>query len=349
MRAILALTASFVLAPTPGSPQAWDPMGPPPPTPFANTVFVSGRVVTEGGAEPGGRVRIEASCPSTGAKWSGAADKRGRFNFQMEGVGGAGAAGSGSLYIGSCELTASLSGFRLARVSLSSTRGIGQFGGEILITLHRLAEDEGVTVSMTELKAPAGARKAEEKGAEAMRKRNWQEARTHLSKAVGIYPEYASAWHELGLVLQQLGLDAEARAAWNRAVAADSKFLQPYVQLAAAAVRAEQWREAADIAGRAIALKPVEYPVVYFYHSAALYRLGSRELAEKSAREAIRLDPNHQVPRAEFLLGVMLANRRDYAGAARHFKAYLGYAPNAPDAAEVRRYISEAERNAAKP
>jgi tetratricopeptide (TPR) repeat protein len=256
-------------------------------------------------------------------------------------------AASGSLYIGSCELTASLPGYRLARVSLSATRGIGQFGGEVLITLHRLAEDEGVTVSMTELKAPGGARKAEEKGAQAMRKRKWQEARTHFTKAVSIYPEYASAWHELGLTLRQLGLDTEARAAWDRAIAADSRFLPPYVQLAGIAVRAGKWREAADIAGRAIALKPTEYPVIYFYHSAALYRMGERELAERSIREAIRFDPNNQVPRAEFLLGVVLANKRDYAGAAQHFKAYLAYVPNAPDAAEVRGYISDAERNAA--
>ncbi len=292
MKTILVSAVSLAVAIL-ASAQPRTPNGPPVPVPFANTVFVSGRVVTEGGAEPVGRVLIEASCPSTGAKWSGSADKKGRFNFQIEGVGNPGAGESGPLWIGNCELTASLPGFRLARVSVPAARGIGQFGGEILITLHALADDEGVTVSLTELKAPPAARKAEEKGAQAVKKSRWEEARAQFANAVAIYPEYASAWNELGLVLQRLGRDDEARAAWNRALAADPRFLKPYVQLAAVAARREEWREAAGIAARAIALKPVEYPVVYFYHAAAWFRLGNAELAEKSAREAVRLDPGH--------------------------------------------------------
>ena len=66
--------------------------------------------------------------------------------------------------------------------------------------------------------------------------------------------------------------------------------------------------------------------------------------AEKSAREAMRLDTRKQFLTSMRLLGVILATKQDYTGAAEQFKAYLAAAPQAQDAATVRNQLSQVEK-----
>jgi regulator of sirC expression with transglutaminase-like and TPR domain len=67
------------------------------------------------------------------------------------------------------------------------------------------------------------------------------------------------------------------------------------------------------------------------------------DAAEKSAREAVRLDTRKQFVTTHRLLGVILANKQDYSGAAEQFKTYLTVAPQAQDAATVRGQLSKLE------
>ncbi len=67
------------------------------------------------------------------------------------------------------------------------------------------------------------------------------------------------------------------------------------------------------------------------------------EAAEKSVREAIRLDASQRLPQALHLLGVMLAERQDYAGAAGCFRGYLRYATDAALAAGMRKQLAAIE------
>ena len=69
--------------------------------------------------------------------------------------------------------------------------------------------------------------------------------------------------------------------------------------------------------------------------------------AEKSAREALRLDPKHQLPRVEYVLGMILAGRQDYDGALQMLRGYIQRAPNAPDIAEIKKQIGQIETLAA--
>jgi cytochrome c-type biogenesis protein CcmH/NrfG len=71
--------------------------------------------------------------------------------------------------------------------------------------------------------------------------------------------------------------------------------------------------------------------------------------AEKSAREAVKLDPRHQNPRADYLLGLVLMEKRDYAGAATELKNYLAMAPTADNHEEVRKQIEQIEKSQTPP
>jgi tetratricopeptide (TPR) repeat protein len=212
------------------------------------------------------------------------------------------------------------------------------------IVLERIEKAQGATVSATSLNAPKDAKKAYDKGHQAVENNKLPEALQNLEQAVQQYPQYAAAWLDLGWVyVQQSRLD-KARAAFQQAHGADDKFVPAYIGLASLAVRESQWAEAAEFSARATQLDGVDYPAAFYYNSLANYRLGNMEQAEKSARKAQILGADRSFPQVNLLLGVMLANRKDYANAAEQLRTYLKAAPTAPNADKVRQQLAEFEK-----
>ena len=76
----------------------------------------------------------------------------------------------------------------------------------------------------------------------------------------------------------------------------------------------------------------------------ANYNLKNYEAAEKSALEAQKLDTKHTMPKVNHLLGILLAERRDFTGAAEQMRSYLKFAPAAQDAGDVRGQLAELEK-----
>ena len=105
-----------------------------------------------------------------------------------------------------------------------------------------------------------------------------------------------------------------------------------------------KWQAAADLSGRVIEIHPSDYPSAYFFNAMANLRLGRLDVAEKSAREAIRLDADHRNPQTSYVLGMILAQKHDYRQAAVLLNAYLTAAPNAADAETVRKQLDEIEK-----
>jgi Flp pilus assembly protein TadD len=242
-----------------------------------------------------------------------------------------------------CELRASLPGYRSDLVMLSGRRR-GDNPDVGTIVLRRRGDVEGATISASSLQAPKAARKAYDKGRKALRKSKWAEGRRQFEKAVQIHPKYAAAWFELGIALEQQGKLDEARKAHGQAIASDAKFVKPYLQLAAIAATERNWKEVAENTERVMKLDPFHFPVAYFYNSAANYNLRNLDAAEKSAREALKLDKQHQFPKIHNLLGVILAEKGDWPGAAQHMRSYLQLVPDAPDRQVVQKRLSELEK-----
>jgi hypothetical protein len=77
----------------------------------------------------------------------------------------------------------------------------------------------------------------------------------------------------------------------------------------------------------------------------ARFELKDLDGAEASAQEAIRADPIHKMPRAEYILGRILEAKGDSAGASEHISKYLELDANASDAAAIREHL----QNVGKP
>jgi tetratricopeptide (TPR) repeat protein len=242
-----------------------------------------------------------------------------------------------------CELRASLPGFRSDEIPLSGVHAMDRPDVGTIV-LHRYANVEGTTISMTSLQAPKEAKKAFESGRKAMDKKKWAEAKLQLEKAVGLYPQYAAAWCDLGRTLEESGNIDEARKAYAQALTTDTKFVTPYIQLAGLAVKQSNWREVADTTDRVVKLNPADFPGMYLYNSVANYNLKEFTAAEKSAREVLKLDTEHRFPQANHLLGVILARRGEFTEAAAFMKTYLQLAPGANDIDLAKKQLDEVEK-----
>lgn len=331
-------------------------------------IFLSGKVVLDDGTPPPDPVVIERVCNGI-SRPEAYTDSKGRFSFQLghnmsvmpdasvSSSADAGAFGSNSRTGGfgntrggiserelmGCELRAVLAGYRSEVVSLAGRRVMDN--PEVgTIILRRLGNVEGLTISATSALAPKDARKAFDKGRSEFRKQKWANAQKELDKAVQIYPKYAAAWHQLGLVHEKQNKLEEARNAYAKALEADPKFVSPYLQIALLDARESKWQEVADTTDRVLRLNPFDFPQAFFYNSVANFNLRKLDAAEKSAREAVKLDTQNRMPKVNHLLGLILAQKADYAEAALHMRNYLKLLPKASDADQVRKQLAEVER-----
>ncbi|HEV3115955.1 MAG TPA: tetratricopeptide repeat protein, partial [Gemmataceae bacterium] len=239
-----------------------NPQNPTPSASLPQPLFVSGRVTLEDGTAPPEPVVIETVCNGA-PHGEGYTDGKGYFGIELgsrnnsmiqdasefNSVSGmnaplmpspAGTAPTGGLgssdaterkYMG-CDLQARLGGYRSQQVSLTGRRPMDDPNvGTIL--LHRTgATEEGQTVSMVSLAAPKDAKKAYDKGMEALKKKKWDEAEKSFEKAVEVYPRYATAWYELGMLQAGQSKMDMAQSYFKRAIECDGKFMKPYLQIA---------------------------------------------------------------------------------------------------------------------
>jgi tetratricopeptide (TPR) repeat protein len=337
-------------------------------------IFLSGKVVTEDGTPPPEPVIIERVCNGQ-PRPEGYTDSKGRFSFQLGqntavmadasvsstdpfgnsgpnsrgGFGGPQGRGISERDLMGCELRASLPGYRSEAVNLSGRRFMDN--PEVgTIILRRLANVQGLTLSATSAMAPKDARKAYEKGRELAKKQKWADAQKEFEKAVTVYPKYANAWTDLGMVQEQLNQPEEARKSYEQAMAQDSRLVAPYIQVAFLEARQNKWKEVAELTDKAVKLNPYDYPRAYFLNAVAYLNMQKLDEAEKSAREGVKVDSRRSVPKIQHVLGVILAQKADYAGATEYMNSYLKTLPaNAPDIAVVKKQLAEVEKFAQAP
>ena len=342
-------------------------------------LYLSGKVMMDDGQPPPDSVAIQLTCRAT-PRTVGQTDLKGGFGFDVNnrlssavfvdasqasdndsslgsmispGMGSSGSSqNSGGMRSGAsmgerdlmgCDLQAALPGFRSDVIHLGTRRSMDS--PEVgIIYLHRLANVEGLTISVTSALAPKDAKKALEKGRNDLKKAKLEDAQREFEKAVAVYPKFAAAWYALGNVQEQRKDTEGARKSYAQALAADGKFVSPYQQLALLAAREQKWQEVADDTDRLLHLNPVDFPQSWLFNALANYYMQRMDAAEKSVREGLSRDPGHRYPMMSQLLGAILVQKQDYAGAAQQWRDYLHFAPNASDAEKVKKQLTEVEK-----
>jgi tetratricopeptide (TPR) repeat protein len=309
------------------------------------TAYLTGRVLMSDGSSPSQSILVQRVCGVTITAQTHT-DSKGRFSLQL---GGDRAllpdASSGTAVRNDpagCELRASMQGYRSDSLTLNSRHPTDDSNVGTII-LHPVAKGEGLTMSATTGFAPKAVRKFYENGLAAIRRNNPDEAQRDFLQAVSGYPKFAAAWFELGRVYERRSHAAEARHAYTQAIAADGSYVSPYERLYMLDAREGQWKQAADTSEKVLRLDPLEFPRAYYINAVANTHLRNLAAAERSAREALKLQGADAEPRAQYILGVILMSKGDFAGAKAALLAFLETGPDSPDERNAKRILSQIE------
>jgi tetratricopeptide (TPR) repeat protein len=289
-------------------------------------------------------------------------NSRGFFSFQMGDSRSAAAASisdasssgapirsssSSTSDVSECQLQAELAGFTSQPVEMGGHADMTSAVDLGRVPLHRLAHVDGTSISVTSALAPAPAKKAFEKGLEQAKKNKWDDAQKSFEKAVQIYPKYATAWYQLGWLQVRKPDLPSAKHSFEQSVAADPKYVNPYDGLAQIAMQANDWHAVIDVTSKLISLNPVNFPDAYYDNSVANCYLGNFDDGQKSALQGIRVDENHQIPRLQYLLAMILLHKQDFQGAAEHMQLYLHLATQPDEIELAKRGLAEIEKDSA--
>ncbi|HEV8494518.1 MAG TPA: tetratricopeptide repeat protein [Candidatus Angelobacter sp.] len=316
-------------------------------------VFVSGKVLLEGGGTLPEPVPIERICNSVSRR-EGYTDTKGQFEFQLglnttfqdasesdsrttpaSTTRPGSSASRRPLDLTGCELRAVLAGYQSSVVVLRLTGGDTWQYEVGTIFLKRMGNAPGTTISVTSMAAPKDAMRAYEKAQKAKTEKP-EEAEKYLTKAVEIYPQFAAAWTLLGDIHRQRNEFEAARTDYARAAAADPQFVNPEYGLTIIAMQEKKWDEAVRLSDQVLKLNPGAFPLAYFFSAAANYNLQKFEAAEDSARKFKALDTQHAHPDVCLLLSYVLLRKQDYSGAAHEIRDYLAAEPNSPNAEQLK-------------
>ncbi len=327
---------------------------------FGRRAFLTGKVVLDDGTQLTESAKIQTLCRGRRQTVTHT-DSHGGFSFELgdrvttatEGIGEADISSIGNSMGGSggyqrdwrdCELLADLAGFTSQPIDLSSRLTSFESADIGVLVLHRLGQVEGLTISATSAMAPKNAQKAYEKGREKASKEKWDEAQQLFTKAVEIYPRYAVAWFDLGRIQFHNNDAASARHSFEQSIVADPKFVNPYRGLAELDVSQQRWPDLVTVTTQLLALNPVSFPDAWLRNAMGNYYLHNFAEAERSARQGMKVDDQHKVPRLEYLLGVVLIQKHNYEEAANHIQNYLKVATQPAEVEDAQKQLAEITR-----
>lgn len=337
------------------------------PTETNRPVTISGRVVLEDGTPLTEPVEVQRVCGNIvhGEVYS---DSRGSFeillddksnpSFQSASEGG-GASTMGAdmgsrlsqttrTQLWGCDIRALLPGYRSGAVSLAG-RDFSTPVSLGAITLHSIGSGTGNTISATALQAPPTARKEYDKARDDFAKKKFADADKHLAKAIELYPQYASAFDLRGREQRARRLDSEAEKSFADAIAADDKYIPPYLHLAQLQAMVGKWPDVVRLSDKAIELDSTSYPDPYYFKTVAHIMLKQIPDAKRSVSKVLELDREHRFPRAELVMGNIFRSENDLPNAVAHLRKYVELEPNAPEAAAIREYIDNIGKQSQAP
>ncbi|MGA3081207.1 MAG: tetratricopeptide repeat protein [Terracidiphilus sp.] len=242
-----------------------------------------------------------------------------------------------------CKVSAVLEGFEsttlnIANGSIMDNPDIGT------ITLRQDARATGSIVSTTLASAPSDAIAELSKAQADEMNKNTSSAKRHLQKAVSIDQQLAEGWYHLGKILEE-DKPQDALSAFQKAGAADPRYIPPYEHIAALSAAAKKWQDVVDAANHYLQLNPAGNPQIWYWSAVGNYNIGDKDLAETAALTALSMDPGHKAaPKTEDELAVIQAARGKFKDALQHVRNCLTYTPPGPEADMMKGQIAQLEK-----
>ncbi len=188
--------------------------------------------------------------------------------------------------------------------------------------------------SAADLRVPNDARKAFHKGMEAWEAKEFPKAAEQFEKAVALFPEYDTAFNNLGVMYIRLNQPEKARAAFERSVALNDKNADGDRNLARMLMDEGNFTRAEDLLKKSLVVEPLN-PVTLTLLCAAEMETGEFDAALATARKVHQL-PHEGYPLSHYVAGQALEHEGRKQEAYTEYETYLHEAPSGPEAPQVR-------------
>ena len=239
-------------------------------------------------------------------------------------------------------LTASAKGFQTVQQDLD----LHLTASRVLVNLFLRPEGQikSETVApavLTDERAPKKARDELAKGARALAKEKYSDARTHLERAIAEYPCYARAQTQLAITLIDLSDPAQAEPALRKAIGCDPGFDEAHLVLGQLLNMQKRFAESAKTLSEGVRLAPGSWQF-YYQLGIADFGVGQYPKAAEEYNKVLSLNPSPPPDYYVKVADVDLAEEQ-YDKAYVAMQDYLEVEPNGRFAEKIRRTVQRME------
>jgi tetratricopeptide (TPR) repeat protein len=295
-------------------------------------VILSGKVTLPDGTPPPVSVGLERLCSDNQGSGPGPlTNKKGEYVWRLD---------VDPLASRACHIRATSPGYESTLIDVSALPGVTTTNIKLdtIVITPKGADPE--QINNNEDSVPGKALSAWKLAVKSLDAGNYPDAIQHLQTAVQAAPKFAQGWHIMGILFNQQRKPADARDAFEHAIAADPKYLPAYVSLARQCIRAKDWDGALKAAdGEIKADTKHVYLEIYLHQAVARYQLKNLDGAIASVQQCIMLDKTHVVSRVEYVWGRVLEAKGDLDGARQHMTHYLDTDKTAKDAVQIKAHL----------
>ena len=201
-----------------------------------------------------------------------------------------------------------------------------------------ISKNGSQVTSAAELRIPSDAKKAFHKGMESWEHNDFQKAAEHFEKAVSIYPQYETAFNNLGVMYYQMGQTDKARAAFEKSVSLNDRNADADRNLSRILMQDGNYARAEELLKKSLVVEPLN-PVTLTLLCVAEVQTGDDDEALATARKVHGL-PHEGYAVVHFAAGRALEREGQLQAAYNEYETYLHESPNGPEAGQVRNALT---------
>jgi tetratricopeptide (TPR) repeat protein len=212
------------------------------------------------------------------------------------------------------------------------------------VRVKRISDTEqpiggGPAVNLRDMNVPEGASKEFDHASEAMGQQDWNNAVTHLNRAVALYPKYVEAYTNLGAAYQHLGNAPQERQALQKAIDLDGHFAPALMNLGMLSIVEKKYPEAEDLLGRGSAADPANPQILMLLAQAQL--LGGHFDQAVASKDKLHALPHHEkYAKVHYIAARALEHENRAPDAAAELQTLLTEQPEGPLADAVRKELA---------